>query len=216
MHRRNFLRMAGAASVARSTDAAWSRAAGGPAGPSGDITALATQMAAGRLSSERLTRHYLDRIEALNRRGPCLHAVIEINPQALDIAASLDRERSAQGARGPLHGMPILDQGQYRDRRPDDDHRRLLALEGWYAPEDAPLIARLRAAGAVILGKTNMSEWANFRSTHSSAAGAGAAARQETPTRSIAIHPARAPDRRSRSRRSSVRRRSVPRRMARS
>jgi amidase len=160
--------MAGAASVAGSTDVAWARAAVGPAGPSGDITDLAAQMAAGRLSSQSLTRHYLDRIQALDRRGPCLRAVIETNPKALDIAAALDRERATQGPRGPLHGMPILikDNIETADRMMTTAGS--LALEGWYAPEDAPLVARLRAAGAVILGKTNLSEWANFRSTHSS------------------------------------------------
>jgi amidase len=162
------LRWAGAASLAGSTDAAWARAAAGPAGPTGDITALAAQMAAGRLSSQSLTRHYLDRIQALDRRGPCLRAVIETNPLALDIAAALDRERAMQGPRGPLHGMPILikDNIETADRMMTTAGS--LALQGWYAPEDAPLVARLRAAGAVILGKTNLSEWANFRSTHSS------------------------------------------------
>jgi amidase len=110
----------------------------------------------------------LDRIDALNRRGPTLCAVLETNPRALDIAAELDRERAAQGPRGPLHGVPILikDNVETADRMMTTAGS--LALEGWYAPKDAPLVARLRAAGAVILGKTNMSEWANFRSTHSS------------------------------------------------
>ncbi|GAC1310579.1 MAG: amidase [Steroidobacteraceae bacterium] len=122
----------------------------------------------GRLTSRRLTAWYLERIAAMNRRGPALAAVIEVNPAALDAAAALDRERSAKGARGPLHGVPIL----IKDNIETGDRMMTtagsLALEGWYAPKDAPLIARLRAAGAVILGKANMSEWANFRSTHSS------------------------------------------------
>jgi amidase len=156
-----------AASLAGSADTAWARAAAGSA-PSSDLTALAAQMAAGRLTSESLTRHYLGRIQALDRRGPCLRAVIETNPRALDIAAALDRERAMQGPRGPLHGMPILikDNIETADRMMTTAGS--LALQGWYAPEDAPLVARLRAAGAVILGKTNLSEWANFRSTHSS------------------------------------------------
>ena len=130
-------------------------------------------MASGRLTSQSLTRHYLDRIQALDRRGPCLRAVIETNPRAMEIAAALDRERAAQGARGPLHGMPILvkDNIETADRMMTTAGS--LALEGWYAPEDAPLVARLRAAGAVILGKTNLSEWANFRSTHSSSGWSG-------------------------------------------
>jgi amidase len=129
---------------------------------------IAAAFADGRLTSRRLTQLYLDRIDALNRRGPTLCAVLETNPRALDIAAELDRERAAQGPRGPLHGVPILikDNVETADRMMTTAGS--LALEGWYAPKDAPLVARLRAAGAVILGKTNMSEWANFRSTHSS------------------------------------------------
>ncbi len=125
-------------------------------------------MADGRITSRGLTRHYLDRIDALDRRGPTLRAVIETNPKALEIAAALDRERDAQGPRGPLHGVPILikDNIETADRMMTTAGS--LALGCWYAPEDAPLVARLRAAGAVILGKTNLSEWANFRSTHSS------------------------------------------------
>ncbi len=160
--------MAGAASLAGSmVEARWARAAAAPESP-GDLSALAAQMARGRLTSQSLTRRYLDRIQALDRRGPCLRAVIEINPHALDIAAALDRERAVQGVRGPLHGVPILikDNIETADRMMTTAGS--LALECWYAPEDAPLVARLRAAGAVILGKTNLSEWANFRSTHSS------------------------------------------------
>jgi amidase len=136
--------------------------------PPGNLAALAALMASGRLTSLSLTRHYLDRIQALDRRGPCLRAVIETNPRALEIAAALDRERAAQGARGPLHGMPILikDNIETADRMMTTAGS--LALDCWYAPEDAALVARLRTAGAVILGKTNLSEWANFRSTHSS------------------------------------------------
>src|SRR6202043_2997528 len=97
-----------------------------------------------------------------------LRAVLELNPSALEIAADLDRERRSKGPRGPLHGVPILikDNVETADRMMTTAGS--LALEGWYAPHDAPLVARLRAAGAVILGKTNLSEWANFRSTHSS------------------------------------------------
>jgi amidase len=129
---------------------------------------IAAAFADGRLTSRRLTQWYLERIDALNRRGPALCAVLETNPRALDIAAELDRERAAHGPRGPLHGVPILikDNVETADRMMTTAGS--LALEGWYAPNDAPLVARLRAAGAVILGKTNLSEWANFRSTHSS------------------------------------------------
>jgi len=131
------------------------------------LAEIAASFADGRLTSRRLTQLYVDRIEALDRRGPELRAVLETNPGALDTAAALDAERLLRGARGPLHGVPILikDNVETADRMMTTAGS--LALEGWYAPTDAPLVARLRAAGAVILGKTNLSEWANFRSTHS-------------------------------------------------
>jgi amidase len=120
-----------------------------------------------RMTSQQLTQRYLARIEKLDRRGPSLGSVIEINPRALEIASALDAERKTRGARGPLHGVPVL----IKDNVETSDHMMStagsLALSGWYAPKDAPLVERLRAAGAVILGKTNLSEWANFRSTHS-------------------------------------------------
>lgn len=130
------------------------------------LSDIAACFADGRLSSVRLTRMYLQRIDALDRRGPALHAVLEVNPRALEIAAELDRERAATGSRGALHGVPVLikDNVETSDRMMTTAGS--LALHGWYAPSDAPLVARLRAAGAVILGKTNLSEWANFRSTH--------------------------------------------------
>jgi amidase len=128
---------------------------------------IAAAFADGRLTSRQLTQSYLTRIDKLDRRGPSLRSVIETNPRALDIAAALDAERKTRGARGPLHGVPVL----IKDNIETSDHMMStagsLALTGWYAPQDAPLVERLRAAGAVILGKTNLSEWANFRSTHS-------------------------------------------------
>jgi amidase len=142
---------------------------------------IAAACADGRLTSRRLTQFYLDRIGALDRRGPALGAVLEINPRALDIAAELDRERQAQGPRGPLHGVPIL----IKDNIETSDRMMTtagsLALDGWYSPKDAPLVARLRAAGAVILGKTNLSEWANFRSTHSSSGWSGRGGQTRNP-----------------------------------
>jgi amidase len=128
---------------------------------------IADAFTAGRLSSQQLTQSYLARIDKLDRHGPSLGAVIEINPRALEIAAALDAERNTHGLRGPLHGVPVL----IKDNVETADHMMStagsLALAGWYAPKDAPLVERLRAAGAVILGKANLSEWANFRSTHS-------------------------------------------------
>jgi amidase len=142
---------------------------------------IASAFSEGRLTSQQLTQMYLSRIERLDRRGPCLGALIEINPRALQAAARLDAEYTARGPRGPLHGVPIL----IKDNVETSDHLMTtagsLALEGWYAPADAPLVARLRAAGVVILGKTNLSEWANFRSTHSSSGWSGRGGQTRNP-----------------------------------
>ena len=116
-----------------------------------------------------------------------------MNPDALAIADALDAERKAGKVRGPLHGIPVAHQGQHRHRRPHDDHRRSLALEGSIAPRDAFVVERLRAAGAVILGKTNLSEWANFRSTKSTSGWSGRGGQvAESRTCSTAIPAARA------------------------
>ncbi|HEX8996216.1 MAG TPA: amidase [Ktedonobacterales bacterium] len=132
------------------------------------ISGLQAEMAAGRLSARRLTEIYLDRIAAMNEAGPALRAVIETNPQALDIADALDRERAISGPRGPLHGIPVL----LKDNIDTADEMLTtagsLALADTRPSVDAFVAARLRAAGAVLLGKANMSEWANFRSSHSS------------------------------------------------
>ncbi|MBE3589868.1 MAG: amidase [Firmicutes bacterium] len=124
-------------------------------------------MSAGEITARELTEFFLARIEAIDRSGPQLRSVIETNPDALQIAARLDEERRARGPRGPLHGIPILVKDNI-----DTGDRMLttagsLALVGDPAPRDATVIARLRAAGVVILGKTNLSEWANFRSSYS-------------------------------------------------
>ncbi len=142
---------------------------------------IADAFAVGRLTSRQLTQIYLTRIDTLDRHGPRLGAVLEVNPRALDIAAELDRERRTQGSRGPLHGVPVLikDNIETADRMMTTAGS--MALDGWYAPTDAPLIARLRAAGAVILGKTNLSEWANFRSTHSSSGWSGRGGQTRNP-----------------------------------
>src|SRR5205807_2716219 len=104
---------------------------------------------------------YLARIEAIDRQGPALHSVIETNPDAVAIADGLDAERKAKGPRGPLHGIPIL----LKDNIATADRMMTtagsLALTGSIAAKDAFIVQRLRAAGAVILGKANLSEWAN-------------------------------------------------------
>ncbi len=132
------------------------------------ISDLQAQMRSGALTARQLAVRYLEHIDALDRHGPMLTSVIEINPDALVIADALDAERQASGPRGLLHGIPIL----IKDNIDTGDRMQTtagsLALEGSHAAHDAFVAARLRQAGAVILGKTNLSEWANFRSNHSS------------------------------------------------
>jgi amidase len=131
------------------------------------VAGLQAEMAAGRLSAADIVEHYLGRIEQLDRKGPSLHSIIELNPDAHRLAEELDRERKQKGPRGPLHGIPVLlkDNIDTADRMTTTAGS--LALEGSVALRDAGVAARLRAAGAVLLGKANMSEWANIRSTHS-------------------------------------------------
>jgi amidase len=130
-----------------------------------DVASLQSMMAAGDLTSEELTRFYLQRIERLDHH---LNAVIAVNPEALVAARELDAERSEGSIRGPLHGIPILLKDNIESRDPVATTAGSLALAGNVTGRDAPLVARLRAAGAVILGKANLSEWANFRSERSS------------------------------------------------
>ena len=172
MDRREFLAAAAVAATAGAAPTTPSTANPPPHSPSDPLEELSladigAAFTDGRLTSQQLTQSYLARIERLDRHGPNLRAVIETNPRALEIAAGLDAERRSRGSRGPLHGVPIL----IKDNVETSDHMMStagsLALQGWYAPKDAPLVERLRAAGAVILGKANLSEWANFRSTHS-------------------------------------------------
>jgi amidase len=131
------------------------------------IAQLQDWMAAGTYSARQISELYLKRIEEIDRRGPTLRSVIEVNPDALTIADRLDSERREKGPRGPLHGIPILvkDNIETADRMMTTAGS--LALEGSIAARDAFIVERLRTAGVVILGKTNMSEWANFRSTRS-------------------------------------------------
>lgn len=130
-----------------------------------DIADLQARMASGELDSVTLARAYLDRIARLDRAGPRLRAVIELNPDALREAAQLDAERRRGQLRGPLHGIPVLLKDNI-GASPMSTTAGSLALEG-FRPDDAFLVKRLRAAGALILGKTNLSEWANFRSSRS-------------------------------------------------
>ena len=132
------------------------------------IDALQQKMQQGAYTSASITAQYLKRIAEIDREGPSLHAVIELNPDAMSIAEALDMERKAGKIRGPLHGIPIL----LKDNIDTGDQMMTtagsLALEGNKASKDAFIVGKLREAGAVLLGKTNLSEWANFRSTRSS------------------------------------------------
>ena len=141
--------------------------AASPAAPERSVVELQADMTAGRTSAERLTRQFLDRIRRLDASGPALHSVIAVNPDALAQARALDAERRAGHVRGPLHGVPVLikDNVETADRMATTAGS--LALQGNVTGRDAPVVARLRAAGAVILGKTNLSEWANIRSQRS-------------------------------------------------
>ena len=128
---------------------------------------LAQALSAGRLTSERLVRDGLARIAAIDRAGPKLHSVIELNPDAIAIAKALDAERKAGKVRGPLHGLPVLVKDNIATVDRMSTSAGSLALDGVRATRDAHVVKRLRDAGAVILGKTNLSEWANIRSTRS-------------------------------------------------
>lgn len=135
--------------------------------PEWTIAELQAKMESGELTARQVAELYLRRIEAVDKAGPFLNSIIEVNPQALDIAEKLDAERRAGKVRGALHGIPIL----LKDNIDTADHMQTtagsLALEGHHAEKDAFIVRQLRKAGAVILGKTNLSEWANFRGKRS-------------------------------------------------
>ncbi|MEI8058914.1 MAG: amidase [Ferruginibacter sp.] len=131
------------------------------------IDGLQNKMKSGEYTSLSITQLYLDRITAIDKAGPKLNAVIELNPDALAIANAMDTERKNGKIRGPLHGIPVLIKDNINTADKMQTTAGALALEGNIAKHDAFIITQLRAAGAVVLGKTNLSEWANFRSTNS-------------------------------------------------
>ena len=134
---------------------------------------LLDDMASGRRSAVEITRLYLDRIAAVDRDGPKLRAIIETNPDALDIARQLDQERADGNLRGPLHGIPIVVKDNIDTADGMTTTAGSYALEGHIAAQDSHVAAQLRAAGAIILAKANLSEWANFRSTESTSGWSG-------------------------------------------
>ena len=132
------------------------------------VADLHDQMQRGELSSENLVNWYIARVESIDIAGPKLNSIIEINPDALSIAKALDREWQTSGPRGPMHGIPVILKANIGTTDQMVTSAGSLALADHVPPEDAFVVKRLRDAGAVILGKANLSEWANFRSTKSS------------------------------------------------
>ncbi|TYZ06561.1 amidase [Hymenobacter lutimineralis] len=184
MNRRIFLRNSSLAGLTLATfsldactaDPASSAAtADGSAAPAPDtfelqeatVAQLQDKMKSGQLTARRITELYLARIEAIDKAGPQLHAVLETNPDALKLADQLDEERKAGKLRGPLHGIPVLIKDNIDTADQQQTTAGALALAGHKAQKDAFIVQKLRAAGAIVLGKTNLSEWANFRSTRS-------------------------------------------------
>lgn len=139
----------------------------------GTIAELQDGMKSGKFSARSLVENYTARIEEIDKRGPAINSVIEMNPDAFAIADALDQERKAKGPRGPLHGIPVL----IKDNIDTADRMMTtagsLALVGSRPPKDSFVAQKLRSAGAVILGKTNLSEWANIRSSHSTSGWSG-------------------------------------------
>jgi amidase len=138
-------------------------------------------MASGRFTSRSITEKYLARIDAIDKHGPAVNSVIEVNPDALEIAKGLDKERKQKHLRGPLHGIPIL----IKDNIDTSDRMMTtagsLALVGSRPPKDSTVAQKLREAGAVILGKTNLSEWANIRSNQSTSGWSGRGGQTKNP-----------------------------------
>jgi amidase len=193
MNRRNFLKLAALGSAPTLVPGlAWAASSPSPRAASAfrlkpfeleevTIAELQAAMQSGKETALSLAKKYLHRIEELDGRGATLRSVLEINPDALAIARSLDKERKATGPRGPLHGIPVL----LKDNI--DTHDRMtttagsLALLGSIPPQDSFVALKLRQAGAVILGKTNLSEWANFRGEHSSSGWSGRGGQTNNP-----------------------------------
>ncbi len=187
LSRRAFLRASGIAGALAVTESACAEGAAVPASARQETSAatddfplaeatiaeLQEGLAGGEWTARAIAEAYLGRIEEIDGRGPTLRSVLETNPEALAIADRLDRERREGRLRGPLHGVPVLlkDNIDTADRMTTTAGS--LALAGWIPPEDSGVAARLRGAGALLLGKANLSEWANFRSTRSSSGWSG-------------------------------------------
>jgi amidase len=187
LSRRDVLRGGAAAAVAVAAGGGAAASAGGsekggqaaagavPAFEFEDATLadLQAAMTSEQHTATSLVEAYLARIEAVDRSGPTLRSIIEVNAEAAEIAARLDAERREKGPRSPLHGMPVVIKDNIATGDAMETTAGSLALVGAKPGRDAYVVRRLRAAGAVILGKTNLSEWANFRSSHSSSGWSG-------------------------------------------
>jgi amidase len=145
------------------------------------VAQLQARLQLGEETSRSLVEKYLRRIEALDKQGPALHHVLETNPDARQIAGDLDAERKSKGPRGPLHGIPVLIKDNIGTADRMTTTAGSLALEGSIPAADAFVARKLREAGAIILGKTNLSEWANFRSSHSSSGWSGRGGQAKNP-----------------------------------
>ncbi len=145
------------------------------------ISELQVEMTQGNVTARQLTQGYIERIQSLDQKGPTLRSVVEINPDALEIAQALDQERAEKGPRSPLHGIPILLKENIATLDRMETTAGSLALLGARPPRDAFVARKLREAGAVILGKTNLSEWANFRSENSSSGWSGRGGQTRNP-----------------------------------
>ncbi len=137
------------------------------------IVELQAAMSSGQLTARQLVTMYIERIQSIDKQGPTIKAILEINPEVLEIAEALDQERHERGPRGPLHGIPLLLKDNIATADGMQTTAGSLALLGSRPPRDAYVAHKLRSAGAIILGKTNLSEWANFRSTTSSSGWSG-------------------------------------------
>ncbi|HEX6188152.1 MAG TPA: amidase [Pyrinomonadaceae bacterium] len=193
MNRRSFVRrsIAGAAGVAAATVSVHARSESREVAPHASpaafeldeltIADLQAGMSSGKYSARSLAEKYLDRVNDIDKRGPAINSVIELNQDAESIAAEMDRERKVGRVRGPLHGIPVLIKDNI------DTHDRMmttagsLALLGSIPSQDSTVAKKLREAGAVIIGKTNLSEWANFRSSHSSSGWSGRGGQTKNP-----------------------------------
>jgi amidase len=168
MDRRGFITTAGALSLAAAAGELRAGTAAVAFDPTEQsIASLQRALASGAVTSETLTTAYLHRIARFDQHGPQYRSVLALNPNALKDARALDSERKSGKLRGPLHGIPIIVKDNIETRDPVATTAGSYALAGSFRPADAPLAARLRAAGAIILAKANLSEWANFRSTRS-------------------------------------------------